>query len=327
MEVEEILEQIDILEYIQQFCELEEKNGEWWGLSPFKEEKTPSFSINTEKQKFYDFSSGTGGNLINFVMKYNNCNFIEAINILKKYANITEDSLKFIGRLTSTKVIKKFRHRLPAVKESKSVVLPSNYMDRYDFNESKLKSWADEGISYETMKKFDVRYDSFSDRIVFPIKDCDGNIINVCGRILDNNYKEKKLRKYTYFKPLGCLNTLYGFSDNKESILREKEIILFEGAKSVMIASEWGINNTCAICTSHLNPQQLILLIKLGVRVVLALDEDVDVTKDINIAKLKRYVKVEWVKNRNNSLNSKMAPVDAGYEVWQSLYKNRIPLN
>ena len=92
MEVADILEQVDILEYISQYCDFEEKNGEWWALSPFKDEKTPSFSVNTEKQKFYDFSSGAGGNLISFVQRYHNCNFIEALNMIKKYANMVSET-------------------------------------------------------------------------------------------------------------------------------------------------------------------------------------------------------------------------------------------
>lgn len=326
MEVDDILEQVDILEYISQYCDFEEKNGEYWALSPFKEEKTPSFSVNTEKQRFYDFSSGAGGNLIHFIRRYNNCGFIEAVNILKKYANITDDSERTICRLESTKIAKKFKHKSPIAKESKSVVLPPNYMERYEFDKEKLRVWEEEGISFDTMKKFDVCYDSFSNRIVFPIRNYAGDIINVCGRTLEKDFKEKGLRKYTYFKPLGVLDTLYGFSDNKQAIIEKKEIILFEGSKSVMLAHGWGVNNTCAILTSHLNPQQLLFLIKLGIRVVFALDEDIDITEDINIAKLKRYVKIEWVKNRDGLLNSKMAPVDAGFEVWNELYERRTAL-
>lgn len=327
MEVDDILEQVDILEYISQYCDFEEKNGEYWALSPFKEEKTPSFSVNTEKQRFYDFSSGAGGNLIHFIRRYNNCGFIEAVNILKKYANITDDSERTICRLESTKIAKKFKHKSPIAKESKSVVLPPNYMERYEFDKEKLRVWEEEGISFDTMKKFDVCYDSFSNRIVFPIRNYAGDIINVCGRTLEKDFKEKGLRKYTYFKPLGVLDTLYGFSDNKQAIIEKKEIILFEGSKSVMLAHGWGVNNTCAILTSHLNPQQLLFLIKLGIRVVFALDEDIDITEDINIAKLKRYVKIELVKNRDGLLNSKMAPVDAGFDVWQNLYERRKPIN
>ena len=327
MEVCDILAQVDILEYISQYCDFEEKNGEWWALSPFKEEKTPSFSVNTEKQNFYDFSSGIGGNLITFIEQYNNCGFIEALNILKKYANISQISEKSIYRLESAKVAKRFRQKKSIPKEFKKIVLSDNYMERYEFNMQKLNSWVDEGISFKTMKKYGVMYDSFSDRIVFPIKNYEGKIINVCGRTLDPEFKSKSIRKYTYFKPLGTLDTIYGFSDNKQSIIEKKEIIIFEGAKSVMLADEWGIKNACAILTSHLNPQQLLFLIKLGVRVVFALDEDIDIKKDTNISKLMRYVKIEYIKNYDNVLCSKMAPVDAGYEVWKNLYERRISIN
>lgn len=327
MEVSEILEQVDILEYIQQFCDLEKKNGEWWGLSPFKEEKTPSFSVNTEKQKFYDFSSGIGGNLIDFIVKYDGCSFIEALNTLKKYANIIDNGGQCTGRLECSKIARKFKRKHNDVKESKCQVLSDDYMERYDFNTEKLAAWVKEGIGLKTMRKFGVRYDQFSNRIVYPIKNYSGDIINVCGRTIDVDFKEKGLRKYTYFKPLGILDTLYGFSDNQKDILSSREIILFEGAKSVMIAHEWGIYNTAAILTSHLNPQQLLFLIKLGIRVVFALDEDVDISEDVNIAKLKRYVKIEAVKNFDNLLSEKMAPVDAGREVWKELYERRVSVN
>lgn len=327
MEVSELLEKVDILEYISQYCDFEEKNGEFWCLSPFKEEKTPSFSVNTEKQRFYDFSSGYGGNLINFICRYNNCSFLETVEIIKKYANITDELNISIKRLTCTECAKKFKHSPHTVKESKSTVLSPTYMERYEFNKSKLQAWADEGIGFETMKKFEVCYDSFSNRIVYPIKNYNGDIINVGGRTLDKDFKEKGIRKYTYFMPLGCLDTLYGFSDNAQSILKKKEIIIFEGAKSVMLADGWGITNSTAILTSHLNPQQLLFLIKLGVRVVFALDEDVNILEDTNIKKLKRYVKVEWVKNFDNLLSSKMSPVDAGLEVWRTLYEKRRAIN
>lgn len=327
MEVEELLERVNIVDYISQYVELEKKNDEYWGLSPFTNEKTPSFSVNEEKQRFYDFSSGCGGNLIHFIRKYNDCGFSHAIEIIKKFAGISDDDQVSVTVLESTKIAKRYKKYANKAKESKSVILPSDYMERYEFNKDKLSEWLREGISYETMKRFDVRYDSFSDRIVFPIRNYDGQIINVSGRTLSPNYKEQGLRKYTYFKPLGVLDTLFGFSNNEKAIKSKNEIILFEGAKSVMIASEWGVENTSAILTSHLNPRQFEFLIKLGVRVVFALDEDVDITKDSHIAKLKHYVNLEWVKNRNKLLSSKMSPVDAGIKVWEKLYEQREVLN
>ena len=324
MELTEIIESVDILEYISQFCELTEKDGEFWGLSPLKDEKTPSFSVNTDKQRFYDFSSGHFGNVLEFICKYNDCSFKDGVKILKDYAKIDESSEERISqRLLATSIAKKYRKSNKQRKESKSSVLPDDYMARYEFNEEKLQPWLDEGISIESIKKFQVRYDPFSDRIVYPIRDMSGRIINVGGRTLDPNYKEKKLRKYTYFKPLGVLDTIYGFSENRDEILEKKEIILFEGAKSVMLADTWGIRNTGAILTSHLNPNQFKLLIKMGVRIVFALDAEVDIREDINIKKLIPYAQVEWVMNRRRLLEEKDAPVDKGLEVFKTLYNER----
>lgn len=324
MEVDDVLEQVDILEYISQYLDLEEKNGEWWGLSPFKDENTPSFSVNTEKQRFYDFSSGAGGNLIHFIRRYHNCGFYEAISIIKKFANITDDSEIIINRLESTKIAKKFKRNAPNIKESNPTILPSNYMERYEFNEEKLQTWVDEGIDIDTLRKFNVYYDSFSDRIVFPVRNYAGDIINVCGRTLDKDFKAKGLRKYTYFKPFGGqLDTLYGFADNRQTIMEKKEIIIFEGSKSVMLADSWGIHNTCAILTSHLNPQQFMFLVKLGIRVVFALDKEINIKDDKQIQRLRRYVTIEYLHDKNNLLSEKMAPVDNGREVFERLYNER----
>lgn len=200
-------------------------------------------------------------------------------------------------------------------------------MDKFEFVEEKLQIWNNEGISWDSMKKFQVKYDYSSNRIVFPIKDLSGNIINVCGRTLYEDYKEKKLRKYTYFKPLGILDVIYGFSENINSVLDKNEYILFEGSKSVMLADSWGIYNTGALLTSHLNYYQMEILMKLGIRIVFALDEEVDISKDEYIGKLKYYCPIEKVSNKNGLLLPKMAPVDAGEDTWKTLYNERELVN
>lgn len=325
MEVSDVIEAVDILEYISQFCELEEKqDGEYWGLSPLKEEHTPSFSVNKEKQRFYDFASGKGGNVLDFVCLYNGCDFHKGLEILKKYANIIDDGKSAAPkRLKATSVAKRFRNNKKPEKETKFVVLPDDYMERYEFDRAKLSVWEDEGITQESMRRFEVMYDPFSDRIVYPIRNISGEIINVCGRTLDPEFKEKRLRKYTYFKPLGTLDTIYGLAENRAAIMEKREIILFEGAKSVMIADGWGIKNTAAILTSHLNAYQFKILIKLGVRVVFALDAEIDIREDTNIMRLLHYVPVEWVRNRRGLLLDKDAPVDRGEAVWNELYEGR----
>lgn len=325
MEVSEIIEQVDILEYISQFCELEQRSdGEYWGLSPIKEENTPSFSVNTEKQRFYDFSSGVGGNVLDFIKAYHKCDFYKGLRILKEYANLDEEGEEqYCTRLLATSIAKKYKGAKQKERESKAAPMPEDYMDRFEEPGDRLSVWEHEGITRESAARFLVRYDRFSNRLVFPIRDTDGRIINVCGRTLDPDFKTKKLRKYTYFKQLGALDTIYGLSENREDIIQKKEIILFEGSKSVMVANGWGIKNTGAILTSHLNPLQFKILICLGVRIVFALDADVDIRKDANIMRLLPYAQVEWVRNRRNLLDSKDAPVDKGYEVFTVLYDER----
>lgn len=325
MTVQEIMEAVDIVEYIGQYTDLElRQDGEWWGLSPLREENTPSFSVNREKGRYYDFSSGSGGNILDFIKAFEKCDFVPALRKLKAYANIKEDTAEQAAtRLQATSVAKKYKSSKTEKKQSKSTILPSDYMDRYEWAPEKMKVWTDEGIGEESLRKFSVRYDPYSDRLVYPIRDVKGNIINVSGRTLDPDYKEKKLRKYTYFKSFGVLDTIYGLAENRDEILRKKEIVLFEGAKSVMMAHSWGIKNCGAILTSHLNPHQFQILIKLGVRVVFALDAEVDIRKDANIMKLIPYVPVYWVRNQFMLLDDKDSPVDKGEEVFKKLYEEK----
>lgn len=323
MTLSELIDSVDILEYISQFTEFEEKNGEYWALSPLKEEETPSFSVNTEMNRFYDFSSGKGGNVLSFIKSYYQCGDSRAADILREYAGEKGCSSPR-QKMEASKVAKKFAPKKKQIKTSKSVVLPDDYMSRYTPRDDKLEIWRNEGISELSLRRFQVSYDDFSDRIVYPIRNVDGQIINVSGRTVDEHWKEKKLRKYTYFKPLGILDTLYGLAENRDFILLKNEIILFEGAKSVMLADSWGVRNTAALLTSHVNPYQLKILAKLGCRVVFALDKGVNIREDENIKRLKRYVRVEYIWDKDDLLEDKMSPVDAGQEVWKKLYERRL---
>lgn len=322
MTVKELVESVDILEYISQYAELEEKNGEYWCLSPLKEEVTPSFSVRPEEHVFYDFASGKGGNVLNFIALYEHCSMRDAIEKLKKYAG-AELLDHQRPKMSTVTFAKRFAVKKKAERVSTAKILPDNYMERYAFDLEKLAPWVEEGISEASLKRFEVRYDKFSDRIMYPIRNVDGQIINVSGRTLDPDFKAKKIRKYTYIYELGTFDTIYGLSDNLQYIKEAGEIILFEGAKSVMKMDTWGYRQCGAVCTSHLNQNQLKILAKLGVRVVFALDKGVDILDDSNIHRLKRYVPVQYVLDTDGLIRDKDAPVDAGREVWEKLYEGR----
>lgn len=149
MDLEELIDSIDIVEYISQFVELEEKNGEYWGLSPFSEEKTPSFSVRRESNSFYCFSSGIGGNVFTFTKFYYQCDASKAVDILKKYAGC--DGAEFVPRrrMAATVACRKYMKKQTRRKESKIKRFPDDCMVKYEKREDKLQVWEAEGISRE----------------------------------------------------------------------------------------------------------------------------------------------------------------------------------
>lgn len=323
MQLSDLIQSVDIVEYISQFVDLEEKNGEFWGLSPFTSENTPSFSVRREEGSFFDFSSGIGGNVFTFVRYYNKCSARKAIDILKEYSGISGESIQAGGKLSATCVCNKFKPKEKR-KEVASADRGERCMEIYERPEDKLVVWEAEGISRKSLDEFNVCYDRFSDRLVYPIRDMDGKIVNIGGRTLDPDWKQKKLRKYTYFYGWGgAMRVIYGLFDNLQEIKKRKEVILFEGCKSVLLANTWGIKNTGAILTSHLSPEQMKILAKLGCRVVFALDKEIKIRDDHNISKLKKYVNVEYLVDVDDELCAKDAPVDRGKDVFLKLYKNR----
>lgn len=328
MELKELIASVDLIEYIGQFVDLKESNGEYLALCPFHEENTPSLTLTPETQLFYCFGCGAGGNVISFIERYNNCSVREAINILKRFCNIDEDLHYVKNNLSIINTIRAYKE--PSARHKKSEdrkILSEDIMQLYEADKDKLKTWYEEGISYEVMKRYCIKYDPLSNRIVFPIRDLDGNIVSVKGRTLDEDYKIKNIRKYTYYYKIGDLDFLFGYHEHLENIKNQKEVIVFEGEKSVFLTETWGIKNTLAICTSHLNFYQLQILIRLGVRVVFALDNNINIREDENIQKLKRFIKVEYVKDNHGILGEKDAPVDKSFEFWQTLYNERRTLN
>ena len=168
MDLQEILDSVDAVDYISQYVDLEEKNGEYWGVSPFKEENTPSFAVRRETGKWKDFSSGLGGNIVTFIRYYNKVSNAEAVRILKKYANIDDNNTYFDARhrkLAATQICKQFSIPKKSHVETKFKTLPRNYMERYEDRPDKLEIWRKEGISDESMRTFRVKYDGFSNCI------------------------------------------------------------------------------------------------------------------------------------------------------------------
>lgn len=322
VDINDLIEKIDIVKYISQYVNLEERNGEYVGISPFSGHDTdPSFTITPSTKLWCDFSAKLGGNVLNFIKKYHKVSFKEAVQIACEY--LGGDVKILPPSLEATKYIRKFRPAEKTTKQPKYKKLPDDIMSKYDYDLDKLAVWLNEGISKEVLDKYQVRYDPVSNRLVFPIWDECGSIINIKGRILDPDYKSKKIAKYQNYYEIGTVDYVYNLNFAKEEIRRLGYVIVFEAEKSVMLAETYGIKNSVAIMTSNLNDYQLELFVRLGTNIVFALDKDVDITKDKNIRKLKNYVKVRYIKDTNGLLGEKDSPIDNGKEVFIQLYKKR----
>lgn len=323
MDYKDVMEKVDIYEYVSQYVDLQKKGREYWGLSPFKDEKTPSFSVDVDKQRFYDYSSGAFGNIIDFVKKYHHVNFTKALEILIKYSgqniNVTDvvgnrnDLLKLIKRYSLKKSTKKDR--------SGRVFLPLSYMDRYTKNKEALNNWIKEGASLEVLESHHVKYNPIDDSLVFPLYDNNGRIVTIYSRTLC-----ERVPKYISYQKYYGVDFLYWEYQNRDNIRSKNEVIVFEGAKSVMIAESFGYDNCVATLTNHLNDEQLNILISLGVEVIFAYDKGVNIREDKRIQMLKHFTKVNFIEDKWDLLKNKDAPIDHGKKVWDYLYEHKFTL-
>lgn len=313
--MDDLIEKIDILSYIGQYVKLQPQGQEYVGLSPFTNEKTPSFFVSPQKKYWYCFSCGEGGTVIKFVQKYHKVNYEKAIQMLSSWGHITIGNEEPIMKL-----IRRYKKReeevIPIRKE-----LDKDIMNKY--KNVTISSWVNEGISKEVLEKYQVRYDDNACRIVFPIWDIDGRLINIKGRAAHPRWKEFGMAKYIYYFPLGKNDLFWGYHWHLQDIINKNEIILVEGEKSVMKLETNNVNNVVALGTSHLSKEQMQILLKLRVNVVVALDKDKNPREDKNLQNLSKYNKCFVIIDNNNLLKEKDSPIDCGIDVFKKLYEQK----
>lgn len=267
------------------------------------------------------YSRSEYGSIIDLVMYVKKISINKAVDWLCNEVGIDNDYVP--GEDCETyKYLKQFIKK-PKIEEVKYKTLDETILRKY--RKSPIREWIEEGISEDVLQKYQVMYDLSANRIVFPIRDEEGNLINVKGRTLFPNWRELGIRKYTYYFQLGKNNTLFALNFNKQNIKDKKEVIIFEGEKSCMKAESVGINNTVAVYTHSISPQQRIKLIQLGVNIVLAYDKDVkykEIMKDVNL--LKPYTNVSYIWDKHNLLDEKDSPIDKGLDIFLRLYNERV---
>lgn len=186
--------------------------------------------------------------------------------------------------------------------------------------------WIKEGISYNTQIEFGVGIDVQSERITFPVHDRDGKLIGVKGRYCGNNKEIEDKYKYLYVIPCNKSLEFFNLYRAIPYIKKLKEVIIVEGAKTVMLLHTWGYRNVISIEGDSLSDVQIMLLKDLGIdiRYIFAWDKDKDAEYVKNeVEKLQGRIRYAMLDVRG-LLDPKDSPTDKGKEAWEKLLKENI---
>lgn len=302
---EELIEEIrlnnDIVDVVSEYVKLERKAKYYFGLCPFHNEKSPSFSVTPSKQIFYCYGCHKGGNVINFIKEIENLDYIEAVKYLADRAKIQlpegeseeekekarlRDSLikinteaaRFYYNELNTPGNEKAKQYLGNRRISPQTIKkfglgysPENWDSLY--NHLKAKGF-DDGLLLKSglilPNKKGGYYDKFRGRIMFPIFDIRGNVIGFGGRVLDNSTPKymNSPETFVYSKS----RNLYALNFAKNS--GQKRLLIVEGYMDVISLHQSGIINTTASLGTALTESQGRILKKYAEEIIIAYDAD-----------------------------------------------------
>ena len=326
----ELCDKVDLLEYAMRTMEFRPRGLDSYACScPKHVDVTPSLFITPSKNLFHCMSCGVGGNIINWLIIFEHLTFDQAI---QKIMTITGSEIREVKQCEALAFYKTVKKALTPPKNINAIanrtILDTSEIEQYK-NEIP-QEWIDEGISIETMRKFNIRIDERSNRIVYPVYDKDLNLIGFKGRTRFKNYKIMNLKKYQNYQKIGTTDFFIGMRENKLAIQAKQKVIIFEGIKSVMKVADWGYDYCLASESSWLNDDQIKILIQMQVKeVLIAFDSDVDILKIMECTKkLRKFTNVYAVIDRRGNIlgskEDKLSPCDKGQEVWEQLLEMKV---
>ena len=305
--IDKVFDASRVEEVIGDFVQLKKSGSNFKGLSPFTDERTPSFMVSPVKQIWKDFSSGKGGNVVAFLMEHEHFTYPEAIKYLaKKYGIEVEetqqtDEQKQLANereslyLVSSYARDYFVKMLHESEEGKAIGL--TYFKERGFNDETIKkfelgyspnSWdaftseaLKDGYSLEylektglTIVKDEKQFDRFKGRIMFPIKSMSGRVLGFGGRILGNDKKAAKYLNSPESDIYHKSKVLYGIYESKQWIAKENNCFLVEGYTDVIQFHQRGIKNVVASSGTALTPEQIRLVNRLTPNITVLFDGD-----------------------------------------------------
>ena len=305
--IEKVFESSRVEEVIGDFVQLKKSGSNYKGLSPFTEERTPSFMVSTAKQLWKDFSSGKGGTVVTFLMEHEHFTYPEAIKYLAKKYNIEveetqktseqklEDSERESMYLITEFAKEYFKNTLINSEEGKSIGMSyfkerefsKDTIDKFQLGYSLNKSnkFSEEALTkgYKldflektglTIVKDKENIDRFKGRVIFPILSMSGRVLGFGGRTLKSS---KNIAKYINSPESLIYNkskVLYGIFQAKQSIAKEDNCYLVEGYTDVIKLHQKGIKNVVASSGTALTENQIRLVSRLTKNVTVLFDGD-----------------------------------------------------
>ncbi|MBU2929206.1 DNA primase [Winogradskyella psychrotolerans] len=305
--IAQVFETARVEEVIGDFVQLKKAGTNYKGLSPFSDERSPSFVVSPVKQIWKDFSSGKGGNAVTFLMEHEHFTYPEAIKYLAKKYNIeieetertdqekaqadTRESLYLVSEYASSY----FQNVLHKTNQGKAIGL--SYFKERGFTDETIKKFdlgysLDEwqgftddalGKGYQlnfleqtglTIVKGEKRFDRFKGRVMFPIHSMSGRVLGFGGRILTNDKKAAKYLNSPESEIYHKSKILYGLYHAKQSIAKEDNCYLVEGYTDVIQFSQTGITNVVSSSGTALSPDQIRLINRLTNNITVLFDGD-----------------------------------------------------
>lgn len=306
--IDKIMAATDIVDVVSDFVSLRRRGANYWGLCPFHDDKSPSFSVSPSKGVCKCFSCGKGGSAIHFIMEHEQLSYYEALKYLAKKYNIevhekelTDEEKQKRTERESMFVINAFAqeffsHSLLETEEGRSVGMA--YFRERGFNEDIIRKF---GLGYSPEKRDALAqeakkrgyktefllktglcregqhgsiYDLFAGRVMFPVYSVSGKVVAFGGRILKSGVKISKYFNSPESDIYHKSNELYGIYQAKRAIEKERCCYLVEGYTDVLSMHQSGIENVVASSGTALTPGQIRLIHRFTDNITVLYDGD-----------------------------------------------------
>ncbi|MFS4470707.1 DNA primase [Chryseobacterium sp. T20] len=309
--IDKIFSTIRVEEIVGEYVQLKRAGSNYKGLSPFHEEKSPSFVVSPSKQIWKDFSTGKGGTAISFLMEIENFTYPEALrHAAKKYGiEIEEDQREISEEAKNAQTEKDLLYKIHEVantyfqeilwddQEGRSIGL--SYFKERELKDDIIKKFQlgyspekknafttyalEKGYTKDILEKSGLSIfpentpagvDRFRERVIFPIHSFSGRVLGFGARILKNNVKTAKYLNSPETEIYHKSNVLYGLNQSKQAISRKNACLLVEGYMDVISLHMSGIENVVASSGTSLTTEQIKLIKRLTENVTILFDGD-----------------------------------------------------